>query len=93
MIIKEFYKTRHDGIDLYLCKSDEGYYIRQMPTNILYNCAIDVENAPYTYEETDQPIKPETDDVDLDQSNNPEENNEVPNQTIENEEYNEEESK
>lgn len=59
MITKELYNTRHDGVDLYLYKSDEGYYIRQMPTDILYDCAIDIENAPYTYEETDQLIETE----------------------------------
>ncbi len=29
-----------------------GYYIKQNETNRLYDVAIDVENAPYTYSET-----------------------------------------
>lgn len=53
MIKKEFYKTREDGVDLYRNYSDEGYVIKQVETEILYNEAIDVENAPYTYGETD----------------------------------------
>lgn len=33
-----------------------GFYILQNETNIEYDEAIDVENAPYTYSETDKPI-------------------------------------
>ena len=61
-IVKEFYKTREDGVNLYRTYSDEGFYIRQNPTGVEYSEAIDVENAPYTYEETDKPI--ETEEID-----------------------------
>ena len=39
--------------------SDEGMYIRQEQTDALYSEAIDVENAPFTYVETDIPIEVE----------------------------------
>lgn len=57
MIIKEFYKTRKDGVNLYRIYSDEDYIILQNETGIEYNEAIDVENASYTYSETDKKIK------------------------------------
>ena len=53
MIIREFYKTRNDGVNLYRTYSDKGYYIKQNETGIIYEDAIDVENAPYTYSETE----------------------------------------
>ena len=34
-----------------------GFYILQNETGIEYDEAIDVENAPYTYSETDKPIE------------------------------------
>lgn len=34
-----------------------GFYILQNETGIEYEEAIDVENAPYTYSETDKPIE------------------------------------
>lgn len=57
MVIKEFYRTRKDGVDLYRTYSDKGMYIRQHPTGVEYAEAIDVEGAPYTYTETDRPIE------------------------------------
>lgn len=56
MIVKEFYLKREDGVNLYRSYSDDGLYIKQVETNIIYEEAIDVENAPYTYEETDKLI-------------------------------------
>lgn len=53
MIIKEFYKTRQDGVNLFRTYSDEGKQIRKVGTDEVYDEAIDIENAPYTYEETD----------------------------------------
>jgi hypothetical protein len=38
-----------------------GFYILQNETGIEYEEAIDVENAPYTYSETDKPIPTEQD--------------------------------
>lgn len=57
MIKKEFYKTRKDGVNLYRTYSDEGYHIKQIETGNIYDEAIDVEDAPYTYEETDIKIE------------------------------------
>lgn len=42
--------------------SDKNVYIRQDQTGIEYTEAIDVENAPYTYTETDKPIEGEPQD-------------------------------
>lgn len=56
MIIKEFYKTREDSVNLYRTYSDEGYMIEQNETGAQYSEAIDVEGAPYTYKETDTPV-------------------------------------
>ena len=59
MIKKEFYKTRKDGVNLYRTYSDQGYRIKQIETSNVYDEAIDVEDTPYTYEETDIPIEEE----------------------------------
>ena len=56
MIIKEFYKKRSDGINLYRTYSDSKLLIRQVETGNVYAEAIDVESATYTYEETGMPI-------------------------------------
>ncbi len=57
MIVRELYLTRKDGVKLYRTYSDTNHYILQQPTNIKYGEAIDVENAPYTYVETDEVIE------------------------------------
>ena len=57
MIVREFYRTRNDGVNLYRTYSDKDVYILQNETNIEYAEAIDIENAPYTYSETDKPIE------------------------------------
>ena len=59
MIVREFYKTRNDGVNLFRTYSNEGFYILQLPTSIKYAEAIDVENAPYTYIETNEKIEDE----------------------------------
>jgi hypothetical protein len=56
MVIKEFYRQREDGVNLYRNYSDAGFYIKQVETGVEYAEAIDVENAPYTYAETDKLI-------------------------------------
>jgi hypothetical protein len=60
-IIKEFYKTRQDGVNLFRTYSDEGKQIRKVGTDEVYDEAIDVENVPYIYEETDMPTEEVTD--------------------------------
>ena len=57
MIIKEFYATRQDGVNLYRTYSDTGMRIRKVGANEIYDDAVDVEGSPYTYEETDIPIE------------------------------------
>ena len=56
MIIKEFYKKRLDGVNLYRTYSDSNLMIKQIETGNVYTEAIDIENAAYTYEETDMSI-------------------------------------
>ena len=57
MIVREFYKTREDGVNLYKTYSNENYKIRQIETGAIYDEAIDVEGAEYTYEETEEKIE------------------------------------
>ena len=56
MVKRVFYKTRSDGVNLFRNYSDEGLQIRKVGTDEIYDDAIAVEDAPYTYEETDIPI-------------------------------------
>lgn len=57
MKIREFYKTRSDGVNLYRTYSDKGVMLRQVETDILYSEPIDIEEAPFTYEETDELVE------------------------------------
>jgi hypothetical protein len=57
MIIKEYYRTRKDGVNLYRTYSDANFKIQKVGTNEVYDEAIDVEGAPYEYTETDEPIE------------------------------------
>lgn len=56
-IVKEFFKTREDGVNLYRTYSDADMKIKKVGTEEVYDEAIDIEGAPYTYEETDIPIE------------------------------------
>lgn len=56
MIVREHYKTRTDGVELYRTYSDAGYLIRQAETGAEYDEAIDIDGAPYTYTETETKI-------------------------------------
>ena len=58
-IVREHYGTRKDGVNLFKTYSDEGMLILQNETGIEYSEAIDVENAPYTYSETEKKIETE----------------------------------
>lgn len=58
-IVREFYKTRNDGVNLYKTYSDEGYIIHKLNTEEMYDEAIDVENTPFEYEETTEKIETE----------------------------------
>ncbi len=55
-IVREFFTERGDGVKLYKTYSDIGMMIEQNETNARYIEAIDVENSPFTYFETDEPI-------------------------------------
>ena len=57
MIVREFYTQRQDGVNLFRTYSDENKYIRKVGTNEEYSEAIDIEGAPYVYEETDKEIE------------------------------------
>ena len=57
MIIREFFETREDGVNLYRTYSDQGFMLRQVETGVLYSEPIDIEEAPFTYEETDELIE------------------------------------
>lgn len=57
MIVREFYMQREDGVNLFRTYSDENKYIKKIGTNEEYSEAIDIEGAPYTYEETDKEIE------------------------------------
>ena len=56
-IVIEYYKTRKDGVSLYRTYSDEQFKIHKIGTDEIYDEAIDVENAPYEYEETPEKIE------------------------------------
>ena len=62
MIVREHYKTRTDGVELYKTYSDAGYLIRQVETGAEYDEAIDIDGAPYTYTETGKLV---TDNFDI----------------------------
>ena len=59
MVKREFYKQRKDGVNLYRTYSDAGLMIVQNETGNTYAEAIDVENAPYTYSESTEPVENE----------------------------------
>lgn len=59
MLQRQFYKTREDGVNLYITFSDEGMMIekkssarQQRNRKALYKIAIDVESANVEYAET-----------------------------------------
>ena len=60
MIKRDFYMTRKDGVNLYKTYSDSNMYIIQNETGVKYSEAVDVENAPYTYSETNELIAEES---------------------------------
>lgn len=57
MIIKEFFRTREDGVRLFKSYSDKEVYIHKIGTDEEYSEAIDIEGAPYEYEETERVIE------------------------------------
>lgn len=61
MIVREFYEVRSDGVRLFKTYSDSGFYIKQNESGNIYSEAVDVENAPFTYSETDEQIETDKD--------------------------------
>ena len=57
MIVKELFMTRADGVKLFRVYSDEGRRLVQNETGNVYDEAIDVEGAPYTYSETEESVE------------------------------------
>lgn len=53
MIVREYFRTRTDGVKLYKTYSDANKYLIQTDTGDIYEDAIDVEDTPHTYEEGD----------------------------------------
>lgn len=57
MIITEYFMTRSDGVNLIRTYSDEDRKLIQNETGIIYDEAIDIEDSPYTYKESDEFIE------------------------------------
>lgn len=60
MIVKEFYRTRNDGVNLYRTYSDNGLQICKVGTEEIYDEAIDIEGTHFEYVESEIPIYLET---------------------------------
>ena len=67
-VIGQDYMVREDGVKLIRFAQSlvPKFKIQQDQTGILYDEAIDVEGAPYTYTETDIPIDIEPSPIDED---------------------------
>ena len=59
MVKQDYHSTRADGVKLYKSYSTDNFKIRQVETGHIYDMAIDVEGAPFTYEETEEKIQME----------------------------------
>lgn len=57
MLVKEYYKTRTDGVDLFRTYSDKGVQIHKIGTDEIYDEAVDIEGTSYVYEETENLIE------------------------------------
>lgn len=56
-IIKEYYKTRKDGVMLFKTYSTNGFKIRKIGTDEIYDQAIDIALNKHIYEETSEKIE------------------------------------
>lgn len=54
MVVREFYMTRSDGVDLYRSYSDAGYYIER--DGVVYEEAVDPDGTDRVYTETEDLI-------------------------------------
>ena len=62
MVVKEFYETREDGVNLYKTYSDKNVMIQKVGTDEVYEYAVDVESNNFQYVETNTPIVYNSDD-------------------------------
>ena len=69
MIVKEFFRQRKDGVNLYKTYSDANFYIQKVNTNEIYISAIDVEDAAFEYVETDKIIEDKSEKRNIKKSN------------------------
>lgn len=63
MIKTDYLFTRKDGIRLFRTYSDQNLQIIKEQTGEYCDEAVDVENAPYTYIESNKPIEEVQEDV------------------------------
>ncbi len=56
MIIKEFFKIREDGVNLFITYSDLNVKIQCINTKAIYDNAVNIESSTNEYIETDIPI-------------------------------------
>ena len=63
MTKREYYSTRKDGVKLYKTYSDNGFKIKKVGTNEVYDEAIDVESATFEYEETEEKVDGGNEDI------------------------------
>lgn len=61
MIVRELYRKRKDGVNLYRTYSDAGLSLIRND-GVEYDEAIDVEDAPYTYTESGNKVEVMSDD-------------------------------
>lgn len=57
-MIMEERATLKNGTVLIKRYSDAGVKLIQTPTGVMYDSAVDVENAPYVYVESNIPVDP-----------------------------------
>lgn len=56
MIVREFYMTRKDGVNLFRTYSDAGFALIRND-GVEYDEAIDVEDSPYIYTESTNKVE------------------------------------
>lgn len=61
-IQREFFGERSDGVKLYRTFSDDGKFIIQTETGAILEDAVDVEDATYTYAESEETIPRHTEE-------------------------------
>ena len=53
MLIREFHRTRKDGVNIFVYHSDENKYIQIKGNDTLFENVYDIENTKNEYFETD----------------------------------------